>query len=60
MSQALNNSIEFQNNPLHSLEEWDEDLLNRYPAPNSIVKAGKSTVEYRNYETPTRNRLKEF
>lgn len=61
MSQALNNFIErVQNNPLHSLEEWEEDLLNRYPDPDSIVKEGRTAEEYRNYEKPTRDTVKEF
>jgi inositol oxygenase len=61
MSPTQNYSIvQAQNNPLHSLEEWEEDLLNRYPDPNSIVKEGKIIEAYRNYETPTRETVKEF
>ncbi|MEH1938384.1 MAG: inositol oxygenase family protein [Nostoc sp.] len=61
MSQTLNNVIhQAQNNPLHSLEEWEKDLLNRYPDPDSIVKEGKTTEEYRNYETTIRDTVKEF
>ncbi|MDZ8264126.1 inositol oxygenase family protein [Nostoc sp. ChiQUE01b] len=61
MSQTLNNAIlRVQNNPLDSLEEWEEDLLNRYPDPDSIVKEGKTTEEYRNYETTIRYTVKEF
>ncbi|WP_017739841.1 inositol oxygenase family protein [Scytonema hofmannii] len=61
MSQTLNDCIEqAQNNPLDSLEEWEEDLLNRYPDPASIVKEDKTAQEYRNYETPTRDTVKEF
>lgn len=61
MSQTLSNAIDqAQNNPLYSLEEWEEDLLNRYPDPDSIVKEGKTPQEYRNYEAPTRDTVKEF
>ncbi len=49
-----------QNNPLYSLEEWDKELLNRYPDPESIVKESKSTEEYRNYETTIRDTVKKF
>ncbi len=46
-------------NPLHSLDEWEDDVLERYPDPNSIAK-DKSTEAYRNYETPARDTVKEF
>lgn len=46
-------------NPLISLDEWEEDLLKRYPNPNDIATS-KSTEEYRNYEEPTRDTVKEF
>jgi inositol oxygenase len=61
MSQGINNFIDqAQNNPLNSLEQWEQDLVNRYPNPDSIVKKVKPTEEYRNYETPTREIVKEF
>lgn len=61
MFQTLNNDIiQLQNNHLHSLEEWEEDLLNRYPNPDNIVKEGKTTEEYRNYATNTKETVKEF
>lgn len=46
-------------NPLTSLDVWEEDVLERYPDPKSIAK-NKSTEEYRNYETPARDSVKEF
>lgn len=46
-------------NPLLSLDEWEEDLLQRYPNPNDIATS-KTTEEYRNYEEPTRDTVKEF
>jgi Family of unknown function (DUF706). len=45
--------------PLGSLDEWEDDLLLRYPDPDTIVK-DKSTEEYRNYEDPARDTVKEF
>jgi inositol oxygenase len=60
MSQTLHSLAQTQNNPLDSLEEWEEDLLNRYPDPNSIVKEGKTIEAYRNYETTTRDTVKKF
>ena len=45
--------------PLKSLDQWEEDILQRYPDPESIVK-GKQTGEYRNYENPERDTVKEF
>ena len=46
-------------NPLASLDEWEEDVLKRYPEPDSIATA-KKTDEYRNYDTPQRDTVKEF
>lgn len=46
-------------NPLASLDEWEDDVLIRYPDPESIAK-NKSTEAYRNYETPVRDTVKEF
>ncbi|MEQ1797860.1 MAG: inositol oxygenase family protein [Lacibacter sp.] len=46
-------------NPLSSLDQWEDDVLERYPDPESIATA-KSTTEYRNYETPARDSVKEF
>jgi inositol oxygenase len=45
--------------PLNSLDDWEDDLLRRYPDPESIATA-KSTAEYRNYDTPERDTVKEF
>jgi len=46
-------------NPLESLDEWEDDLLKRYPDPEQIATS-KSTEEYRNYEEPGRDTVKEF
>lgn len=45
--------------PLQSLDHWEEDILERYPDPESIAQ-GKETTEYRNYEDPKRETVKEF
>ena len=45
--------------PLKSLDEWEEDLLKRYPDPQSI--AGEKEKEaYRNYDNPERDTVREF
>jgi inositol oxygenase len=46
-------------NPLSSLDVWEDDLLERYPDPETIAKE-KSIEEYRNYETPGRDSVREF
>ncbi|MEP7252394.1 MAG: inositol oxygenase family protein, partial [Ginsengibacter sp.] len=46
-------------NPLVSLDEWEDDVLQRYPQPDSIAPV-KSTEAYRNYEEPARDTVKEF
>jgi len=45
--------------PLKSLDEWEEDLLKRYPDPEAIATT-KATDEYRNYEDPKRETVREF
>ena len=51
--------METEKNPLRNLDEWEDDLLLRYPDPESIATA-KSTEEYRNYNTPQRDTVREF
>ena len=43
-----------ENNPLRSLDEWEEDVLERYPDPNAIAK-DKATEAFRDYEAPARD-----
>ena len=50
---------QLQQNPLHSLDEWEDDLLERYPDPESIA-TNKTTEEYRNYDSPQRDTVREF
>ena len=45
--------------PLKNLDEWEDDLLRRYPDPESIAE-GKSTEQYRNYDNPERDTVREF
>lgn len=45
--------------PLKNLDEWEDDLLRRYPDPESITD-GKTVEEYRNYDNPERDTVKEF
>lgn len=51
--------MSLENNPLSSLEEWEEDLLKRYPNPEDINNS-KSIDEFRDYENSTRSSVKEF
>jgi inositol oxygenase len=46
-------------NPLKSLDVWEDDVLERYPDPESIA-TDKSTEAYRNYESPERETVREF
>jgi inositol oxygenase len=46
-------------NPLTNLDEWEDDLLRRYPDPEEIATT-KSQGEYRNYTTPQRDTVREF
>ena len=46
-------------NPLGSLDEWEDDVLQRYPDPDTIAKE-KSKDDDRNYEEPGRDTVREF
>lgn len=48
-----------QTNPLESLDEWEDDLLVRYPDPETIVQ-NKTKEEFRDYENTVRDTVKEF
>src|ERR1700712_3774639 len=43
--------------PLASLDEWEEDVLRRYPEPDTPAK---SKDAFRNYEAPARDGVREF
>jgi len=59
MSSTQNNFTQKEINPLPSLDVWEDDVLKRYPDPDSIATS-KSTDEYRNYDDPSRDTVKEF
>ena len=59
MDTTPNNFTSKEVNPLASLDEWEDDVLQRYPDPDSIANA-KTTEEYRNYDAPARDTVKEF
>jgi inositol oxygenase len=46
-------------NPLKSLEEWEDDTLERYPDPNNISD-GKATEAFRDYEKTEKDNVREF
>ncbi|MCX2585405.1 inositol oxygenase family protein [Pedobacter sp. MR22-3] len=46
-------------NPLKNLDQWEEDLLVRYPDPTSI-NADKKEDQFRNYEETEKDGVKEF
>ncbi len=50
---------QFESVPLNNLDEWEEDLLRRYPDPETIAQ-GKTTDQYRNYDQPERDTVREF
>ena len=45
--------------PLKSLDEWEDDVLLRYPEPETIA-ASKATGEYRDYENTVKDSVREF
>jgi inositol oxygenase len=48
---------EVEKNPLKHIEQWDEDVLDRYPEAG---KPAKTKEEFRNYEHPVRDTVREF
>lgn len=44
-------------NPLQSIEQWEEDVLQRYPEAGVPAKARE---QYRNYDHPERDTVREF
>ena len=47
--------VKDENQPLENIDMWEDDLLKRYPE-----KEEKSKEEFRNYEDPARDTVKEF
>ena len=57
---ATNDSVPGKENvPLSNLDEWEKDVLQRYPDPSAINK-DKKEEEFRNYEETVKNSVKEF
>lgn len=56
------NSARSENNPLESLDHWEEDLLNRYPEPQNFQSqnVNQQTANFRNYAAEARPSVKEF
>ena len=53
-----NNSFsEKEINPLKSIEQWEDDVLERYPEAN---QPAKTKEEFRNYAEPGRDTVREF
>lgn len=48
---------EKETNPLESIEEWEDDVVERYPEPAQPAKAKE---EFRNYDNPGRDTVKDF
>src|ERR1700709_1866313 len=46
-------------NPLASIEDWESDLLDRYPDAG-VIAAGKDTSAYRDYEANRKDTVREF
>ncbi len=59
MSAKLTGMPQAVMNPLQSLDEWEDDLLLRYPNAEDNAQ-GKNKDEYRNYDSPQRDTVREF
>lgn len=52
-------TIDVPLNPLQNLDDWEDDLLQRYPAADSIA-VGKDTEAFRDYGNTQKNGVREF
>ncbi|HVI46871.1 MAG TPA: inositol oxygenase family protein [Chitinophaga sp.] len=59
MAQSQHSFTDKEVNPLNSLDEWEDAVLQRYPTPETIATS-KSADEYRNYDNPERDTVREF
>jgi len=58
MSASTNGQLSAKEiNPLNSLDEWEEAVLERYPEPDVPAK---QKDEFRNYDNPGRDTVREF
>jgi len=54
------NSLAGENfKPLHNLDQWEDDLLERYPDP-SRINEDKKVEEFRNYQETEKDGVREF
>ncbi len=53
------NSANENDSPLHNLEEWEADVINRYPDP-SVINKDKKEEDFRDYEKTEKDGVKEF
>jgi len=53
------NPEEAHKSPLNNLDEWEHDVLNRYPDP-AAINSEKKEAEFRNYEETVKDGVKEF
>lgn len=55
-----------EHSPLNDLDEWEDDLLRRYPEPaaesarSKFTDAGKAKEQFRDYDAEARESVKEF
>ena len=59
MNYKNNTAPEENKAPLMNLDEWENDLLERYPDP-SMINTSKTAKEFRNYDEPPRDTVREF
>lgn len=59
MSSSKNTSPVENNAPLTNLDEWENNVLKRYPDP-SLINKDKKEEEFRNYEETEKDSVKEF
>lgn len=59
MSTNQNSFAAENNSPLHNLDEWEDDVLHRYPDP-SAINTDKKEEAFRNYEETAKDGVKEF
>lgn len=59
MNTNQTNSAQENNSPLHNLDEWENDVLNRYPDP-SVINKDKKEEDFRDYEKTEKDGVKEF
>jgi inositol oxygenase len=51
--------VKDESHPLDNLDQWEDDLLTRYPDP-STINSTKKEEEFRNYEETEKDGVKEF